>query len=423
MIKSFLKSIARTLLDALAQFILAIIAFRARTSDVIILTDYLGVTELTRDLHEKNIKYSICCTHRFPFRSLLRNYAFLSFTGLLKVKDYGPESVLHITKYCKKKDVSVALIQAGTFMVPAYNSINNALANGRDNSDFASECSLNKQTFRERLNEENIGVLKSRCLSERSNDLSDIGFPCVIKPAIGTASEGVLLVSDEQQLDSLITSARVKAKKTEFETTFFVEEYIDGPQFDVEGIICDGELYILCIVQENYEGFLPEFNYNWYLFNPDISPELEERIYLSVAQMLTSLEIRNGAFHTEFRIRPCGEIIFLDFANRMGGGFEALISECTGTNFASIYVDWMVSKKHPRIINKRHKTFIKYLKDSQEEVVWDDFLRGCGVEFSLLENRYRGTIKKIICKNISVSHLTKISEEFNISFYDGKSDE
>ncbi|RKF12418.1 ATP-grasp domain-containing protein [Roseovarius spongiae] len=184
---------------------------------------------------------------------------------------------------------------------------------------------------------------------------SKLSFPVVSKPDVGTSSMGV------QYLDSLDTFRNDKAywdkvaQDTDIDGQIMLESYIDGRQFDVEGVARDGAFHILTVVEEYYQNAAPYFPPSWFLFNPPIPEEQRARLEKRVEEALKAFGVTVGGWHCESRfsdekygdgsLRPGiagNEIYVLDYANRMG--YNQLVSESCGADFAGAYVDTMLPR-------------------------------------------------------------------------------
>ena len=122
----------------------------------------------------------------------------------------------------------------------------------------------------------------------------------------------------------------------------FIEEYVDGEQYDVEGIACRGRFHVLCVVREYYEAEPPYFPPKFFLFNPPITDDLKRRLMTAAEDAIKCLGVENGAWHCEFRVDKEGKIFLLDYANRMG--YSSLVSVASGCSFEGNYVDIMADK-------------------------------------------------------------------------------
>ena len=171
---------------------------------------------------------------------------------------------------------------------------------------------------------------------------------------------------------------------------------------------------ILCIVQENYEGYLPEFNYNWYLFNAPIPEDLRQIISLNTASVLSACGIRHGAFHCEMRVDKNQNIKVLDLANRMGGGFEAIISDATGNNFSSVYYQSMVKNSLKLSPNKNRRVLVKYFSDDLESKQWRRFMKTSNIPFVVRRNHYRAVKTKMIVETDDINQIADIANHFSL---------
>ena len=407
-------SALRKLADVISMGLVgALMLTRARDAQVLVLTDYIGSGHLLSALKRERVGFHICCTPAFPYRTLFHKGGWTQPEGLLHVEDYGEENIQKIYKYCVEHRLTHVLIQCGSFMVPAYNRLNDLLGNGKANSVLARQCSLDKITLRHTLNNAGLSVLQNKEIAI-GDDILPLRYPCVLKPAIGTASEGVYLLSSDADLHKYGDQARAQRRTTTFHNKFLIEEYVEGAQFDVEGVILNGEVAILCIVQENYEGYMTEFNYNWYLFNAPIPEDLRQIISLNTASVLSACGIRHGAFHCEMRVDKNQNIKVLDLANRMGGGFEAIISDATGNNFSSVYYQSMVKNSLKLSPNKNRRVLVKYFSDDLESKQWRRFMKTSNIPFVVRRNHYRAVKTKMIVETDDINQIADIANHFSL---------
>lgn len=364
--------------------------------NIVVLSDYLNTTLMLDSLSNQSFNVFLLTTKRYNFYNLILKKRYKKIKKIKLVSDYSDTQRKSLLKFCQGNHIEYAFLQSGDFMVPMVNFLNRNL-NGKGNSEFAVQCSLNKNKMREALNKKNISFFKKLVISKES-DLDLIDFlPAVLKPAVGTASEGVVLIDEAAKSKRAYQNSKKSMRKTEFNTVFIAEEYVEGRQFDVEGVIHEGKVYILCIVEENYEGFFPNFDINWFFFNVAIQNHLLQKINHVVTAALNACEIKHGAFHCELRINEKNEVKILEFSNRMGGGFEQPISDITGTNFCDIYINSMLDQSI-EIKNKGTMLFDKYFKDSEDFKRWRKYLdqKKISYQYSVLllpNNKFRVSIK------------------------------
>ena len=155
-------------------------------------------------------------------------------------------------------------------------------------------------------------------------------FPLIIKPTDRSGSLGVMKVQTIQELEYAIK----RAKNESFENQCIIEEYITGAEVSVETISWQGIHYILSITDKVTTGepyFVELEHHQPSLLNIDI----QQKIKTETIKALDSLNIRNGASHSEFKITNDGQIFAIEVSGRMGGDFigSDLVYRSTGYDF------------------------------------------------------------------------------------------
>ncbi len=377
-----------------------------------VLSDYLNTTLMLDSKELEDAEVWLITTKKYNFYNLLLNKRYKKLKGMKFVEDYGDEQRAGLLAFCQSKNIKYIFLQSGDFMVPMVNYLNRQL-NHKGNSEFAIQCSLDKNMMRNALNKKGVSELRKVTIySEKDLEKVDF-FPIVLKPAVGTGSEGVELVEESKGLRLAYQKSINNMRKTEFNTVFLAEEFIVGRQFDVEGIIHNGEMKSLCIVEENYEGFFPNFDMNWYLFNAILPKAVENKILKVVSNALGACEIQHGGFHCELRINSDGEIKIIELSNRMGGSFEKPISELTGTNFCDAYIQSMLNKT-VSITNKGEMMLDKYFKDKESVEQWTRYLERMGITYQMSNVFQRNNKFKISLTTMDRETIYKISHKFGL---------
>lgn len=73
--------------------------------------------------------------------------------------------------------------------------------------------------------------------------ISEIGFPCVVKPVDGSGSRGVTLVQGKNDLNAAMHSALANSKIGQG----LIEKFVEGPEIAVDGFVINGQLRIIAI--------------------------------------------------------------------------------------------------------------------------------------------------------------------------------
>lgn len=76
-----------------------------------------------------------------------------------------------------------------------------------------------------------------------------LGWPVVVKPADSAGSRGVRLVRDRQGMASAVDEIRGVSGQVEF----LVEEYLEGTEHSIEGVVLNGKVYWAAISDRNYD--------------------------------------------------------------------------------------------------------------------------------------------------------------------------
>lgn len=165
-----------------------------------------------------------------------------------------------------------------------------------------------------------------------------VGFPAVLKPVSGAASLGVKKVESEQdllesyrevtsELRSLVVScgALIKGNGNDgvaaanvADLTVLLEQYLDGPEVDVDIVMSDGQ-WRYAAVSDNGPTLEPYFNETWAVC-PSLLPKDQQRQLKDFAvASLDALGFTAGIFHVECKYSSTGPQL-IEVNARMGGG-------------------------------------------------------------------------------------------------------
>lgn len=163
--------------------------------------------------------------------------------------------------------------------------------------------------------------------------LADIRYPCVVKPVALSASRGVIRVEDYAQLEKAI--ARVAGMladvpEREERETLLIEEFIDGSEVAVEGLLSDGNLEILAIFDKPDALDGPYFEETYYTTPSRHTPDIQARVAARVAEACAAYGLREGPIHAECRINAKGVWILEVAARTIGGLCGRLLRFGTG---------------------------------------------------------------------------------------------
>lgn len=205
------------------------------------------------------------------------------------------------------------------------------------NSNKCLEKSTNKYKMRETFEKSGLLVPKFRLLQKEDDILEkikDLSYPIIIKPTDRAGSRGVCKVNNSYELEDAMKCAM----KESFSGKIIAEEYIEGEEYSCECISVNGKHTKLAFTKKFTTGE-PHFIETGHI-QPVIF-ENQEEIEKIIFKALDSLEIRNGASHTEFKITPNKEIKIIEIGARMAGDCigSHLVELSTGIDYVKLVID------------------------------------------------------------------------------------
>lgn len=154
-----------------------------------------------------------------------------------------------------------------------------------------------------------------------TSNAADIGFPVVVKPVSLSASRGVIRADDP----SAATAAAIRVRQILDDAgrapdeVILVEEYIPGEEVAVEGMLKDGKLEVLAILDkpDPLEG--PFFEETIFVTPSRHGPHLQEAIASAVDAASRAAGLTEGPVHAELRLRNDQPYILEVAARPIGG--------------------------------------------------------------------------------------------------------
>jgi biotin carboxylase len=150
---------------------------------------------------------------------------------------------------------------------------------------------------------------------------SEVGFPCVVKPAPLSASRGVIRADDP--VGAQAAGARVRAILAEAEedahAALIVEGYLPGDEVAVEGLLRAGRLEVLAIFDKPDPMEGPYFEETILVTPSRLPEETRAEITRVTAAAAAALGLREGPVHAELRVQEARAWV-LEIAARSIGG-------------------------------------------------------------------------------------------------------
>lgn len=211
------------------------------------------------------------------------------------------------------------------------------------NDPEAIEKSTNKSAMRRAFAEAGIPVPFFRTV-ESSEELEncELAFPLIVKPTDRSGSRAITKVWDREQLKMAVC----RAMEQSFERKAIVECYIEGKEYSMESISCQGEHHCLAITKKFTTGD-PHYIETGHLQPAPLQEDMEEKCIREIHRALDALGIQNGASHAEFRIDADGNVRIIEIGSRMGGDCigSHLVPLSTGQDFVKMVIQTAVGEK------------------------------------------------------------------------------
>ena len=205
------------------------------------------------------------------------------------------------------------------------------------NSLNSTTISTNKHQMRLAFEKNGDPSPKSILVDEKTDFSSlQIAYPAIVKPTDRSGSRGIQKVNTCQKLKEAVLTAM----KEGFEKKALVEEFVEGKEYSVEYISYKGKHHFLALTEKFTTG-TPHFIETGHMEPASINNGILKNIKSIVEHALDSLEIENGASHSEIKIAEDGTIKIIEIGGRMGGDCigSDLVKYSTGIDFVRAVID------------------------------------------------------------------------------------
>jgi biotin carboxylase len=237
-----------------------------------------------------------------------------------------------------------AVVGVDDASVPAAAAIAGALSLPH-NSPAAVDASRNKHRMREVLSEAGLPVPWFRLCSVEEDPAHIapwVPYPCVVKPLVLSASQGVIRADDPDQfcrafrrLAAILRRPEVAALGTDA-SLIQVESYIPGQEVALEGLLIDGELHPLCLFDKPDPLDGPFFEETLYVTPSRLPKAVQDCVIRSAAQAAAALGLREGPVHVEVRVNEEGPWILEVNPRSIGGRCSRVLRFGAGMSLEEI---------------------------------------------------------------------------------------
>lgn len=165
-----------------------------------------------------------------------------------------------------------------------------------------------------------------RSLEELRAAVDKIGFPAVIKPTGASGSKGIFELHTDGDLEvavqhlERITRPQFDAVFRQFGAEFIVEEYLEGDEFSVEGLVAAGEPHVVAVTDKVTS--VPYHLELQHTMPSTLPANVLVEVKATTGRIVTALGFDNCAFHLEAKWGRRG-MKFIEVAARPAGDYIA----------------------------------------------------------------------------------------------------
>ncbi|HKZ03954.1 MAG TPA: ATP-grasp domain-containing protein [Methylomirabilota bacterium] len=239
-----------------------------------------------------------------------------------------------MVEYARRRPIdAVVPVDDGTTVVGA--AIAERLGLRRCNSVGAVAATRNKRLMRERFAKAGVPGPTFTTVSLQEDAAAAarrVGYPCVLKPLVLSASRGVIRADDaagfvaaRARIAALLADPEIQALG-EGTGEILVEAFVPGGEVALEGLLVDGALRVLALFDKPDPLDGPFFEETIYVTPSRLSEATQRTIADVTAQAARALGLEDGPIHAELRLdaraTPPAPVM-LELAARSIGGLCA----------------------------------------------------------------------------------------------------
>lgn len=197
------------------------------------------------------------------------------------------------------------------------------------NTIISVSAARNKYIMREFLTQHNVPQPSYKRISIDENYEylpGNLSFPAVLKPVALSGSRGVIKVNDKYELQNAFHRVRkildtINRKELTHDSRYvLIEEYIEGDEIAVEGLITDDDCNVLAIFDKPDRLTGPYFEETIYTTPSRHNPDTLADIIELFKQAVFAIGLSRGPVHAEIRFNDSG-VYIIEVAARSIGGY------------------------------------------------------------------------------------------------------
>ena len=181
----------------------------------------------------------------------------------------------------------------------------------------------------------------------QNNQVSEIQYPCVIKPLNLSASRGVIRCNNREELkkSAIWVSDIVKLfDEADTNSKLLIEKFIPGKEVALEAVLQQGKLIPIALFDKPDPLDGPYFEETYYITPSRLDPSLQIRIHKIIEKACEAYGLNTGPVHAELRIDD-DKIFIIEIAARtIGGECAKLIEFASNQSLEAIVIEYALGK-------------------------------------------------------------------------------
>lgn len=215
------------------------------------------------------------------------------------------------------------------------------------NSIASVEAARNKAVSRRLLRDAGLPVPRFEVLpldEDPGPAAARVGFPCVVKPLVLAASQGVIRVNDLPALRAAveriaaILADRTIQKRGPAARQILIEAFIPGREVALEGLLRDGTLDVLALFDKPDPLNGPFFEETLYVTPSRLPKSVQDAIASCAARAASAIGLSDGPIHAELRINDQGPWLLEVAARSIGGLCSRTLRFGTGLTLEEVII-------------------------------------------------------------------------------------
>ncbi len=199
------------------------------------------------------------------------------------------------------------------------------------NSPEAARRAADKHAMRRALRRSGVPVPSFRAFDLAGGPdrpAGEVGYPCVLKPLLLSASRGVIRADDRgsfvaawRRIERILKVARGERRPRgqRAERQVLVEDFVPGPEVALEGLLRAGSLETLALFDKPDPLDGPFFEETLYVTPSRHPAALQRAVRRVAAGAARALGLVEGPVHAELRLSPRGPVVLEVAARSIGG--------------------------------------------------------------------------------------------------------